>query len=50
MERNPIYTDSLANIWHHELSPENRFNDIDLFELQEGYLFDEFADGVTSFY
>ncbi len=50
MEQNPIYTDSLGNMWYHELSTENHFNDIDLFELQDGYLFDESADKLSPFF
>jgi hypothetical protein len=43
----PIYVDSLTNVWHHELSPQNTFNDIDSIELLEQDYFDEFEEAAT---
>ena len=50
MDKNPIYIDALTNVWHHELSPENTYNDIDYSEWQDGDYFDEYEENLPSFF
>lgn len=50
MEKKPIYIDSLANIWHHELSIENQYIEMNLLPLDDDDLFDEFEENITSFF
>ncbi|MBM7660431.1 hypothetical protein JOC85_001203 [Bacillus mesophilus] len=51
MDRHPIYTDSLANVWHHELSPQDTFNyEADALDWDDQDPFDEDKDQRISFY
>jgi ureidoglycolate hydrolase len=48
MQKHPIYIDSLTNVWHHELSAVNQYNDIDLIDrLDDEDPFDEYEEYVT---
>ncbi|WP_456277892.1 hypothetical protein [Bacillus sp. AK128] len=51
MDKHPIYVDSLTNVWHHELSPQDTYYfEADALDWADEDPFDEYKDQSTSFY